>query len=78
LWLPVVAALMVSILPTFSGKLVSRVMARAWALLLVATGAIALFMTSQGVWRGLVVLALGYLSIMPLSYWRHSVLLRRS
>ncbi len=76
-WLPVVAFLMFSTLPTFSGKLVGRVMARAWALLLIGAAAIALVVAVQGVWTGLVMMVVGYLAILPLSLWRHLVLTTR-
>ncbi len=76
-WLPIVAFLMFSTLPTFSGKLVSRVMARAWVLLLLGAAGIATVVTRQGVWAGLVVMVAGYLLILLLSLWRHRVLTSR-
>lgn len=76
-WLPIVAFLMFSTLPTFSGKLVSRVMARAWALLLIGAAGIVAVVVTQGVWTGLVVMVVGYLAILPLSLWRHVVLTSR-
>jgi CDP-diacylglycerol---serine O-phosphatidyltransferase len=76
-WLPVVAFLMFSTLPTFSGKLVSRVMTRALVLLLLAAVGIATVVAMQGVWTGLVVMVAGYLGILPLSLWRHRVLTTR-
>lgn len=76
-WLPVVAFLMFSTLPTFSGKLVSRVMARAWLLLLLGAIGIAVVVAQSGVWTGLVVMVMGYLVILPLSLWRFLVLTSR-
>jgi CDP-diacylglycerol---serine O-phosphatidyltransferase len=77
-WLPIVAFLMFSSLPTFSGKLVGRVMARAWLLLLLGAIGIAVVVAQSGVWTGLVVMVVGYLAILPLSLWRHWVLTSRS
>jgi CDP-diacylglycerol---serine O-phosphatidyltransferase len=77
-WLPIVAFLMFSTLPTFSGKLVSRVMARAWVMLLMGAITIAAVVIYQGVWTALVVMVAGYLAIVPLSLWRHRVLTSRS
>ncbi len=78
LWLPIIAFLMFSTLPTFSGKLVGRVMARAWLLLMLGTIGIAVVVTQSGVWTALVVMVAGYLAILPLSLWRHVVLTSRS
>lgn len=76
-WLPIVAFLMFSTLPTFSGKLFSRVMARAWVLLLIGAAGIAVVVATQGVWAGFVVMVVGYLATLPLSLWRHEVLTSR-
>lgn len=76
-WLPVVAFLMFSTLPTFSGKLVSRVMSRAWLLLLLGALGISVVVATQGVWTGLVMMVVGYLAILPLSLWRFLVLTSR-
>jgi CDP-diacylglycerol---serine O-phosphatidyltransferase len=78
LWLPLVAFLMFSTLPTFSGKLVGRVMVRAWVLLLIGAAGIAAVVLTQGVWTGLVVAVIGYFAVLPLSVWRHRVLTSRS
>jgi CDP-diacylglycerol---serine O-phosphatidyltransferase len=73
-WLPIVAFLMFSTLPTFSGKLLGRVMARARVLLLICAVGIAVIVATFGVWTGLVVMVVGYLAVLPLSLWRHVVL----
>jgi CDP-diacylglycerol---serine O-phosphatidyltransferase len=76
-WLPIVASLMVSTLPTFSGKLLGRVLTRAWVLLLLAAmGTICIF-AIWGIWIAMVVLCVAYLAMLPLSMWRFMVLTGR-
>jgi CDP-diacylglycerol---serine O-phosphatidyltransferase len=76
-WVPLVAILMVSKIPTFSGKLVGRVVWRGPALLLLASCACALLIMLFGIWSGFVGMVVGYMALLPLSRWRFTRLSHR-
>jgi phosphatidylserine synthase len=78
LWVPFVAGLMVSNIPTFSGKLISRVLARAMLLLSATILLVTYSLLVHGVWVALIVLTLGYVMLFPLSIWRFRFLSARS
>jgi CDP-diacylglycerol---serine O-phosphatidyltransferase len=77
-WVLGVAGLMVSTIPTFSGKLVGRVLSRAWALMAAIGLILSCTIMAQGLWHGLVVAVVGYAALVPLSIWRFRVLSSRS
>jgi CDP-diacylglycerol---serine O-phosphatidyltransferase len=77
LWVPLVAGLMVSDLPTFSGKLISRVLSRAWFIFLGSSLVLAYSFWAHGVWNGLVVATIGYVALFPLAFQRYKHLLSR-
>jgi CDP-diacylglycerol---serine O-phosphatidyltransferase len=77
-WLVVVGALMVSRLPTFSGKLLGRLLRRAWLSLLalcLSTGAIGFWF---GLWPAFAFGGAAYTLSIPFAMWRHSILRARS
>jgi CDP-diacylglycerol---serine O-phosphatidyltransferase len=78
LWVPFVAGLMVSNIPTFSGKLVSRVLSRAIALMALSIVAVTYALLVHGVWVAAIVLTLGYVLLFPLSILRHRHLSSRA
>jgi CDP-diacylglycerol---serine O-phosphatidyltransferase len=78
IWCPAVAAFMVSRIPTFSGKLVSRMMFRVWCLVVVVALLLLALTYLGGIWLGLVFAAAGYLCLMPFSIWRRSILASRN
>jgi CDP-diacylglycerol---serine O-phosphatidyltransferase len=71
IWVPLVAGLMISNLPTFSGKLVGRVFARAAVLMVASIAVVTYALLVHGVWVALIVLTLGYVALFPLSLLRH-------
>jgi CDP-diacylglycerol---serine O-phosphatidyltransferase len=71
LWVPFIAGMMVSNVPTFSGKLVSRVLSRAVALMLLSIAVVTYALLVHGVWEALIVLTVGYVVLFPLSMLRH-------
>jgi CDP-diacylglycerol---serine O-phosphatidyltransferase len=77
-WLPFVSFLMISNLPTFSGKLAGRILWRASPAVLFYAFLVVLMAVQSSLWAGLVVLALTYLSTFPFSLWRHRVLQGRA
>lgn len=70
-WLPVVAALMVSNLPTLSGKLVNRVVGRAWIAGLALVLGFGAVLTIGGLWPALAVAAGAYVASLPVGLWRY-------
>jgi CDP-diacylglycerol---serine O-phosphatidyltransferase len=75
---PLTASLMVSTVPTFSGKTMGRMAALRWLLpSIIAFGTFLALMVINA-WLALVVLALCYLLTLPLSMWRHERLRRRT
>lgn len=76
-WMPVVAALMVSNLPTFSGKHMGRMMTRAWLFASAVACVVVAVVVGLGVWSALVVVALLYIASLPLGLWRHNHLVNR-
>jgi CDP-diacylglycerol---serine O-phosphatidyltransferase len=78
MWLPLVAGMMVSSIPTFSGKLISRIMLRAMFVLASVGIGFLLIVMWKGIWTGLSTLVLIYLATIPLSLWRHALLLSRA
>jgi CDP-diacylglycerol---serine O-phosphatidyltransferase len=75
---PLIASLMVSTVPTFSGKRLGRMATLRWlipsALALMAF--VALLVANA--WLALTVLTAGYLLTLPLSTWRFETLRKRS
>jgi CDP-diacylglycerol---serine O-phosphatidyltransferase len=71
LWVPFVAWLMVSNIPTFSGKLIGRVLSRAWAVMAVLILAVTYALLVHGVWVAALVLTIGYVLLLPLSILRY-------
>ena len=71
LWVPFVAGLMVSNIPTFSGKLVGRVLSRAWALMTISIIVLTYALLVHGVWMAAIVVTAGYVLLFPLSILRH-------
>jgi CDP-diacylglycerol---serine O-phosphatidyltransferase len=78
LWVPFIAGLMVSNIPTFSGKLVGRVLSRAWILMVLSIFVVTYALFVHGVWAAAIVLTVGYLFLFPLSILRHRHLLSRA
>ena len=78
LWVPFVAGLMVSNIPTFSGKLVSRVLSRALILMVASIVMVTYALLVHGVWVAAIVLTLGYVLLFPLSILRHRRLTSRA
>lgn len=78
LWVPFVAGLMVSNIPTFSGKLVGRVLSRAWALMALSIVVVTYALLVHGVWFAAIVLTLGYVVLFPFSILRHGHLSSRA
>jgi CDP-diacylglycerol---serine O-phosphatidyltransferase len=78
LWVPFVAGLMVSHIPTFSGKLVSRILSRGWSLMAVSIAVLSYALLMHGVWVAAIVLALGYVLLLPLSIMRYRLLSSRA
>jgi CDP-diacylglycerol---serine O-phosphatidyltransferase len=78
LWVPFVAGLMVSNIPTFSGKLVSRVLSRALTLMVLSIVVVTYALLVHGVWIAAIVLSLGYVFLFPLSILRHRLLTSRT
>jgi CDP-diacylglycerol---serine O-phosphatidyltransferase len=77
IWLPLTAFLMVSRIPTFSGKLLSAVMRRA---VFLVSGFALLFtfvIVTEGVWACLALAVVTYFAMMPLSMLRHQMLSAR-
>jgi CDP-diacylglycerol---serine O-phosphatidyltransferase len=73
-WLPLISFLMISSVPTFSGKLAGRILLRSGFAVLAFALVIVLIAVNFSVWTGLAVLALCYLCTFPFSLWRHRVL----
>jgi CDP-diacylglycerol---serine O-phosphatidyltransferase len=71
IWVPFVAWLMVSNIPTFSGKLVSRVLTRVGALLALSIVVLTYALLVHGVWMAAIVLTMGYVLLFSLSILRH-------
>jgi CDP-diacylglycerol---serine O-phosphatidyltransferase len=71
IWVPFVAWLMVSNIPTFSGKLVSRVLSRVVPLMIISIVGLTYALLVHGVWVAAMVLAIGYVLLLPLSILRH-------
>lgn len=78
LWVPFVAGLMVSNIPTFSGKLVSRVLSRALTLMTLSIVIATYALLVHGVWVAAIVLVLGYVLLFPLSIMRYRRLASRT
>jgi CDP-diacylglycerol---serine O-phosphatidyltransferase len=78
IWVPFVAGLMVSNIPTFSGKLVGRVLSRAVILMALSIVVVTYSLLVHGVWAAAIVLTVGYIFLLPLSIWRHQYLLTRA
>jgi CDP-diacylglycerol---serine O-phosphatidyltransferase len=78
LWVPFVAGLMVSNIPTFSGKLVSRILTRAILLFALTIVIVTYALVVHGVWVASIIVALGYVLLFPLSLWRHHLLSARN
>jgi CDP-diacylglycerol---serine O-phosphatidyltransferase len=76
-WVPFVGGLMVSDLPTFSGKLVSRVLSRGWLAVLGISLILAMVLVVHGFWAGLVVATIGYVLHFPLAFSRYKHLMSR-
>jgi CDP-diacylglycerol---serine O-phosphatidyltransferase len=70
LWVPFVAGLMVSNVPTFSGKLVSRILSRAVPLMVLSIVVLTFALLVHGVWVAAIVLSVGYVLLFPLSVLR--------
>lgn len=78
LWVPFVAGLMVSNIPTFSGKLVSRVLSRATVLMALSIVIVTYALLVHGVWVAAIVLTIGYVLLFPLSILRYRRLSSRA
>lgn len=78
LWVPFVAGLMVSNIPTFSGKLVGRVLSRVWTLMTMSIVVLTFALLVHGVWVAAIVLTLGYVLLLPLSIMRYRHLSARA
>lgn len=78
IWVPFVAGMMVSNIPTFSGKLVSRVLSRAWTLMAFSIAVVTYAMLMHGVWVAAIVFTVGYVLLFPLSILRHRHLSSRA
>lgn len=74
----VVAFLMVSSLPTFSGKRLRLSARRDRALPVLLGVALTAALAISYPWAVLIAIALLYVATLPLSFWRHRVLLRRT
>jgi CDP-diacylglycerol---serine O-phosphatidyltransferase len=74
---PVVASLMVSRLPTFSGKSLGRKLPKIMLVPPLVLAAMALASLATWPWATLFTAALGYAATFPLSRWRHNLLSRR-
>lgn len=77
IWLPLVAGMMVSRLPTFSGKLLGSVLKRAVFLVCGLVLLFAFVFATKGVWACLALAVIAYFALLPLSMKRHAVLLAR-
>jgi CDP-diacylglycerol---serine O-phosphatidyltransferase len=77
IWLPLTAFLMVSRIPTFSGKLLGAVMRRAVFLVCGFSLLFGFVLVSEGVWTCLSLAVAAYFAMMPLSMLRHQVLSAR-
>lgn len=75
---PLVASLMVSTVPTFSGKAMGRMAAMRWLLPSAAAFTVFAGLLVADIWLALTVLALCYLLTLPFSMWRHERLRRRA
>jgi CDP-diacylglycerol---serine O-phosphatidyltransferase len=74
---PAVAFLMVSRLPTFSGKSLGRKLPRIMLVPPLLLAALAMASLAAWPWQTLFAAALGYAATFPLSRWRHNLLSRR-
>jgi CDP-diacylglycerol--serine O-phosphatidyltransferase len=77
LWLVVVAGLMVSRLPTFSGKMIRLKVSRLVLLPPVIVAMAAALGMAIAPWQTLALMMAGYLASLPISQWRFAVLSRR-
>jgi CDP-diacylglycerol---serine O-phosphatidyltransferase len=76
--LPTVAALMVSTLPTFSGKTLGRFATARWLMPSALAVSLGLYGLFTAPWMTFTLAALAYLLTLPLSLWRHQRISRRS
>lgn len=77
-WLPFVAFLMISNVPTFSGKLAGRMLWRGSVAVLAFAFLVVVLAVYSSLWAGLVLLVFCYLCTIPFSLWRYRVLQRRA
>jgi CDP-diacylglycerol---serine O-phosphatidyltransferase len=77
-WLPFVSFLMISSVPTFSGKLAGRMLWRGSVAVLVYAFLVVVLAVYSSLWTGLAVLVLSYLCTIPFSLWRSRVLQGRA
>lgn len=75
--LPAVSFLMVSRLPTFSGKSIGRKLPRIMLVPPLMLAALSLASLAAWPWPTLFAASLGYAATFPLSRWRHNLLSRR-
>lgn len=75
---PLVASLMVSTIPTFSGKAMGRIATLRWFLPSAGAFLFLVSLAAVNLWLALCVMAASYLATFPLSCWRHAVLERRT
>jgi CDP-diacylglycerol--serine O-phosphatidyltransferase len=76
-WLPLVAILMVSRWPTFSGKSIGRKTTRLLLLPPLILGSAAAMCLLAYPWATLLGLCFCYAATIPLGGWRYAILLRR-
>ncbi len=69
---PLVAGLMVSRLPTYSGKTMGRIAQARWLLPAMLATAAAVYGVFTAPWATFVVVACAYLATLPLGAWRHA------
>jgi CDP-diacylglycerol---serine O-phosphatidyltransferase len=75
---PTVALLMISTLPTFSGKTVEPFSSARWLVLGMLAAVLGLYGVLMLPWSTFAVAALAYFLSLPLSLWRHREIIARS